>query len=129
VAAALSHAFLDFLTVHSQTPAGCSRLNSAPLSDNVASRFELPQPVREPKFIGTRDRIVGHRNYLTPQGGKSTSAKCFLSSVQVSDRPPRLNHRLAESAADNGPGFTLGEHFHGPVWMNSKACRLITLLR
>ena len=44
--------------------------------DNVARRFEQPQPVREPKFIGKRDRIVGRRNYLTPQGSNSRSTNC-----------------------------------------------------
>ena len=45
--------------------------------DNVARRFELPQPVREPKFIGKRDHIVGRRNCLTPQGGNLSSTNCF----------------------------------------------------
>jgi hypothetical protein len=65
---------------------GCTRKRRPPVPgsttredeiDNVARRFELLQPIREPKFIGKRDRIVGHRNHLTPQGSNSRPAKCF----------------------------------------------------
>ena len=75
-AAVVSYAFRIFLSKHSRRLFQAQQRAIEDEIDNVARRFEQPQPVREPKFIGKRDRIVGRRNYLTPQGSNSRSTNC-----------------------------------------------------